>query len=169
MISQIEALNYRSLRYIRQPIRAFHVLIGPNASGKTTFMDVVAFLGRLVSDGLEVAVRERMENFVDLVCGRSGDRFELAIEACLPESAKGALGQEPLGSIRYEVAVGVPSASDTEEIGILSERVFLFPTKEVCDTPRELFPAPVAASDTILHKTLRGGKSVVSKVYIDTR
>ena len=51
MITLIEALNYRSLKYISQPLGPFHVLIGPNASGKSTFLDVVAFLGRLVSDG----------------------------------------------------------------------------------------------------------------------
>ena len=61
MISLIEALNYRCLRYIRQPLQPFHVLVGPNASGKTTFLDVVAFLGRLVSDGLDAAVNERTE------------------------------------------------------------------------------------------------------------
>jgi predicted ATPase len=48
MISLIEALNFRCLRYIRQPLGPFHILVGPNASGKTTFLDVVAFLGQLV-------------------------------------------------------------------------------------------------------------------------
>ena len=49
MISLIEVLGYRSIKYIRQPIGPFHVLIGPNASGKTTFLDVVSFLGKLVA------------------------------------------------------------------------------------------------------------------------
>lgn len=35
MIRLIEALNFRCLRYIRQPLRDFQILIGPNASGKT--------------------------------------------------------------------------------------------------------------------------------------
>src|SRR5947209_20302037 len=108
MISQIEALNYRSLRYVRQPIGAFHVLIGPNASGKTTFLDVISFLGRLVSDGVEAAVRERTENFVDLLWGRTGSHFELAVEARLPASVRKGLGDDAPGSIRYEVSVGVP-------------------------------------------------------------
>jgi predicted ATPase len=81
MITRIEALNYRCLRYVRQPLGPFHVLVGPNASGKTTFLDVVALLGRLVSDGLEAAIGERTQNFQDLVWGRSGQRFDLAIEA----------------------------------------------------------------------------------------
>lgn len=92
MITLIEALNYRSLKYISQPLGPFHVLIGPNASGKSTFLDVVAFLGRLVSDGVEAAVRERTENFVDLLWKREGTRFELAIEAAFRRrsSPKGA-------------------------------------------------------------------------------
>ena len=81
MIRLIEALNFRCLHYIRQPLEPFQVLVGPNASGKTTFLDVVAFLGRLVSDGPEAAIEERSYNFQDLVWGRNGNGFELAVEA----------------------------------------------------------------------------------------
>ena len=56
MITRIEALCYRCLRYVSQPLGPFHVLVGPNASGKTTFLDVIAFLGRLVSDGVDAAI-----------------------------------------------------------------------------------------------------------------
>ena len=59
MITRIEALNYRCLRYIRQDLGPFHVLVGPNASGKTTFLDVVGFLGKLVAEGPEAAVVEK--------------------------------------------------------------------------------------------------------------
>lgn len=48
MIRLIEALNFRCLRYVKQELGPFHVLVGPNASGKTTFLDVIAFLGRMV-------------------------------------------------------------------------------------------------------------------------
>ena len=51
MIRLVETLNFRCLRYIRQPLENFHVLVGPNASGKTTFLDVISFLGQVVSDG----------------------------------------------------------------------------------------------------------------------
>jgi len=40
MITKIEAKNFRSLKYIEQPLDNFHVLIGANASGKTTFLDI---------------------------------------------------------------------------------------------------------------------------------
>lgn len=44
MICSIEALKFRCLRYVQRPLLPFHVLVGPNASGKTTFLDVVSFL-----------------------------------------------------------------------------------------------------------------------------
>jgi len=42
IIQRIEALNYRSLRYVSQALRPFEILVGPNASGKSTFMDTIA-------------------------------------------------------------------------------------------------------------------------------
>ena len=72
MIKLIEARNYRCLQAISQPLGRFQVLVGPNASGKTTFLDIVAFMGRLVSDGLDAALDERTDNFEDLIFGRMG-------------------------------------------------------------------------------------------------
>lgn len=163
MISLIEVLGYRSLRYNRQPVGPFHVLIGPNASGKTTFLDVVSFLGKLVGDGVESAVRERTENFRDLLWGRDGTHFELAIEATLPDRIREKLTLKTLASIRYEVDIGIAEESDTAEVGILSERVYLIPAREFNQVPRFSFPAPVDPPDTILHKSARGWNLVVSK------
>ena len=53
MITLVEALNYRCLRYVSRPLGPFHVLVGPNASGKTTFLDVVRFFRGLMSEGLD--------------------------------------------------------------------------------------------------------------------
>ncbi len=38
VISRVEVLNYRCLRFIQRPLDAMHILVGPNASGKTTFL-----------------------------------------------------------------------------------------------------------------------------------
>jgi len=67
MFRRIEARGYRCLRSVEQSINPFEILIGSNASGKSSFLDVVAFLGSLVSAGLEAAVEERTTNFHDLV------------------------------------------------------------------------------------------------------
>ena len=36
MIRRLQALNYRCLRYVDVRLDRFHVLVGPNASGKST-------------------------------------------------------------------------------------------------------------------------------------
>ena len=55
MIVQIETLNYVCLRHIRQSLAPFQVLIGPNASGKSAFLDTVAFLADAVQEREGVA------------------------------------------------------------------------------------------------------------------
>ncbi len=91
MIRRIQALNYRCLRYADIRLDRFHVLVGPNASGKSTLFDVVAFLGDLVRDDLEAAIGRRTRNFQDLVWGRPKQdlHFELAVEFGVSSNACG--------------------------------------------------------------------------------
>jgi len=84
MICRIEALNYRSLRQVSQEVRSFEVLVGPNASGKSTFLDVPAFISDLVSDGLREATLFTEENGTgrarrlgELIFNQETDRFDL--------------------------------------------------------------------------------------------
>ncbi len=164
MITRIEALNYRCLRYIRQDLGPFHVLVGPNASGKTTFLDVVAFLGRLVSEGPEAAVVDRTQNFQDLVWGRRGDRFELAIEAVIPDDLRKLFDGKQLDAVRYEVAIG--QNPQTKDIEILSEKALLKKATRAVIHQRELFPAPHEPPATILTQKVSGraAKTVIHKV-----
>jgi predicted ATPase len=100
MITLVEALNYRCLRYISRPLKPFHVLVGPNASGKTTFLDVVAFLQDLVTDGLDAALTNRTNNPVELLFRRQGDKLELAVEARIPERLRNLTARPELGTAR---------------------------------------------------------------------
>ncbi|HEX3126752.1 MAG TPA: ATP-binding protein [Thermoanaerobaculia bacterium] len=143
MITLVEALGFRSLRYISQPLGPFHVLVGPNASGKTTFLDVIAFLGRLISDGVEAAVGDRTQNFYDLLWQRKGQRFELAIEARVGE----------FDTIRYEVALGV--GEDDQEFGLQAERVFLLAGGHRAFPEEGLFPESVKVPATLYKKADR--------------
>jgi hypothetical protein len=137
MIRLIEALNYRCLRYIRRTLGPFHVLVGPNASGKTTFLDVVAFLGELVSDGPEAAIGNRTPDFRDLTWNKAGNRFELAVELAIPKE-RGEILRDPFDTIRYEVAVG--SDSKTGVVGILQEKVLLKCWQPRAEKQPTLFP-----------------------------
>ncbi len=163
MITLVEALDYRCLRYIRQPLGPFHVLVGPNASGKTTFLDVIAFLGRLVSDGPDAAVSERTQNFYDLVWRRNGDRFQLAVEANIPESLRALLRKGEFDTIRYEVAVGIDP--ETRELGLAAEKVILKVGGPGVFTPRILFPEFDQGPNTILAtKDSKASRTVINKV-----
>ena len=48
IINRIQVLNYGCLRYVDVPMDRFHVLIGPNASGKSTLMDAIKFVSDVV-------------------------------------------------------------------------------------------------------------------------
>jgi predicted ATPase len=178
MITLIEALGYRSLRYVRQELGPFHALVGPNASGKTTFLDVVAFLGDLITVGPEQAVSMRSDDLHDLTWGRTGERFELAIEAEISEAHRKLL-QGPFTSIRYEVAVGVDPA--TAEIGILGEKVFLkgasrpgkqtrinfphVPTVPTTILSPKTIPKSAGPSRVVLNKVPRGNDNFYAETY----
>ncbi len=88
MITLVEALNYKCLNYIHRPLEPFHVLVGPNASGKTTFLDVMGFLRDLVSEGLDEALWKRTPNPHELFFQGKGNRFELSIEARIPDGLR---------------------------------------------------------------------------------
>jgi len=163
MIRLVEALNYRCLRYVSQRLDDFHVLVGPNASGKTTFLDALAFLGDLVSEGLEKAVGERTQDFRDMVWRRTDGRIELAVELEMPEDRRKLLERQTWSLIRYEVAVGTDPQSG--EVGILEEKVLLKPSEERSPIQRTLFPAEPTAPETLISpKTTRGTKTIVNKV-----
>ncbi len=165
MFTLIEAANYRCLKHVHQAIGEFHVLVGPNASGKTTFLDVLAFLGRLVSDGLDAALDERTQDYRDLIWGRKEGTFELAVEASIPEERRVKLDSRAFECIRYEVSVG--RTERTAELAILSEKALL---KKPCCAPEgsrqlDFFPSPMEDARTILTpKGLRGTRTVVNKV-----
>ena len=163
MLTQIEALNFRCLRYVRQPLAPFHVLVGPNASGKTTFLDVIAFLGRLVSEGPEAAVGQRTNNFQDLTWGRAQDHFELAVEAKIPEEKRGLVGGggEDFHNVRYEVSIGLDEK--TQELGILAENVRLCQRKAVAPQQLLCFPRMLAPPSTLMTpKGTKGTRGVIS-------
>jgi predicted ATPase len=167
MIRLVEALNYRCLRYVRQPLAHFHVLVGPNASGKTTFLDVAGFLGDLLKNGLEQAIGERSSSIEDLFFLNQGSRFELALELEVPEELRKLVTNRAYYYIRYEIAIG---KAESGEYHIFDEQVLLqekasSPTRTHAPT---LFPDPEPPPQTIMHKRFvrsSGLKRSVSKTY----
>ncbi len=162
MITLIEALNYRCLRYVSQPLEPFHILVGPNASGKSTFLDVVSFLGQLLEIGLQDTIRERASDPRDLLFGREGERFELAVEYEIPDQFLEALANDEWSRIRYEIAIGI--TADSGQATIESESVIFRTELQENVSERTLFPNVEVFPKTILSKSSKKGqKRIVSK------
>jgi predicted ATPase len=157
MICSVEALRYRCLRYIRKDLGNFHILVGPNASGKSTFLDVISFLADIVKDGPEAAIRKRSPNYTDLIWLKGNGSFELALELSIPER----FGRQ--GNCRYEVALG--NIPETDEFGILGETVWFKPGSRAEKRQLLIFPAPKEPPLTILAAGgRRNWKKIVNKV-----
>ena len=170
MIRRIQALNYRCLQYADVELGgSFHILVGPNASGKSTLLDVIGFLRDLVSDGLDIAVERRTKNFQDLVWGRKQDHpgFELAVEFEIPEALRSKLPDQKtehdsFRRFRYEVAVrmGDDGLCIASEAGLLKSGWAIYSDQRNSrdDAPFEFgdfrrkrsFPSPKPIPDSIL-------------------
>jgi len=138
MITLIEALRYRSLRDVRQDLGTFHVLVGPNASGKSTFLDVPGFLGDLLRRGLTDAIGERSPTLQNLLWMRENARLELAVELEIPKPQRKRLAPG-YRSARYEMAVGYARKG---VFAILGETLWLKPATQPAGRVRgNLFPA----------------------------
>lgn len=55
MLSRIQVVNYACFPFVNRILDRFHVLSGPDASGKTIFSDTHAFLGDLLIHTLDHA------------------------------------------------------------------------------------------------------------------
>lgn len=160
MLTLVEALNYRCLRDISRPLERFHVLVGPNASGKTTFLDVVAFLCDLIRDGLESAIATRSPTFHDLLSRQQGDRFELAVEAALPDELRNHSSPAEYDRVRYEVAIGYDVSTETNRIE--RETLRLRASDEREPVERVLFPSVRPFRQTLFQPSAR--RNIARKV-----
>ncbi len=151
MITAVEVLGYRCFQYVRVRLRPFVVLVGPNASGKTSFLDLLAFLRDLLKDGPAVAARARADEFEDLTWMREGQSFEVALDVALPEH----LVSDGRDSCRYGIRVG---RGEDGEVGIEEERLWLRPRPDEGPTQRVLFPAEPQPPGKLLKDAPRKAK-----------
>lgn len=164
MFTRIEALNYRCLRDVSVPLSRFHVLVGPNASGKTTFLDVIGFMRDLVTDDIDAALSKRTQNPEELLFRRSGERFELAVEAKIPQrlidglnSAKGS----EFDTIRYELAIGFDETH--RQFEFKAEQCLLMRNYGSRSPRRLKFPSSRLSRKSILHVERQNSEKVILK------
>ncbi len=155
MITWIEAKSYKCLRYIGQSLRHFQILVGPNASGKSTFLDVLTFLRDLLRQGVEPAVRERARQLEEILWLREGNAFELAVEMKLLEGP--AVRLKDYTHARYEVRIG---RQEDGSVGLSVENFWLLkesegPQRRGPERQPPLFPYDFQAPATIVTERKR--------------
>ncbi len=163
MFTLIEALNYRCLGYVYRRLDSFHVLVGPNASGKATFMDVIGFLGDLASSGLDFALTQRSPTPEQLLFRGQGERFELAVEARVPAHLRRMTTNPELDTVRYEVSIGLDTT--TRQFELKAERLLLKIGSAARPVQRDLFPMASNSPDSLLSSIRkRDCKVVIHKI-----
>jgi len=169
ILHKVEVLRYKCLLYVQQELRPFQILVGPNASGKSTFLDVLVFLQDLLRDGVQEAVQKRARSIQELTWRMEPNGFEFAVELQIPEDIRERLrGQYSLA--RYEIRVG------TDRDGMLTlpvENLWLIreegkPTHCCRNTQPTLFPEEPSPPERIVKEprkhTPTGYRKVMSRM-----
>ncbi|TWB24490.1 putative ATPase [Nitrospirillum amazonense] len=172
MITSVEVLGYRAIRYLKTNVSSFQVLVGSNGTGKSTFFDVFQLVRDILNVGLDRSifgdarflVAQRASDPQDLTWLRKGGALEIAITLQLPESVKSKLKGEYVAA-RYEVAIKTDGSLSFD-----GETLFLLRHEESKsgDRQRSLFPCPEPAPRHIALQAKKrapaGWRRVISKI-----
>ncbi len=165
MIKTIEVLFYKGFKYSRIELQHYNILVGPNASGKSSFLDVLRFIRDMLNDGPVSAIKKRSSGFRELLWNQSKDYCEFALEFMLPVTQK-----QKYKTARYEIAL---AQNEIEGIVIEHEQLWLMkdgngktPLKDQQAKQLFVFPTEPEAPEhiiTLRRKTPPGWRKVVSK------
>jgi predicted ATPase len=171
VIARVVVRGYRCLRFVEQDLSSFMILVGPNASGKSTFLDILAFVSDALRAGVQSAVLDRAEDVASLFWMRESSRCDIAIEVDVPERVQACVKQRRHPRARYELTVGLDASG---EVAVLHEALWLLGPNgapaHLSDRGRQLrlFPAPSTPPPEVLwcaqgRKTPAGGRKTVLK------
>jgi len=173
MFSRIQTRHFRSLKAVDQPLGPIQALVGPNASGKTTFLDVISLLSDLVSQrgSVRETILARSANFEKLIWQGPGDdlgqrvAFQIAVEAPIPMDVHVRMADEKkqYTLVRYELEIGFDAA--TNELGLNHETLWLCatgPDHQIIQ--KAMFPSVADdAPQVLIGKSRPGFKAVMKK------
>ena len=169
MFSRIQTRHFRSLKAVDQSLSPVQALVGPNASGKTTFLDVIALLSDLMRHRGDVreTMLERSASFGKLVWQGpgAGDAFQLAVEAPIPAAVRLRLADDKqhFDRVRYEVEIGLDVAGN--ELGLNHETLWLRTQGlEHGSAQHALFPSAPAEAPGLIGRAKKGFKVALRKV-----
>lgn len=169
MITQIEAHNFCCLKDVHQTLDSFQVLIGPNATDKSTFLDVVEFISEALNENLLGAIGKRTADFRDLLHKRQGKSFTLAIALSLPEQIRNQIPETnglEIDGCHYRIEIGQSSSDET--IQILSETFEILKKTEqlkfsLISDSSSYKGIPEVKEKTVISKTESGNAHFVSE------
>ncbi len=165
MINRVQTLYYKGLKSIDIDLKPFVILVGPNASGKSSFLDIFTILHDVLTESPVYAIERRSSHFKELVWNQTGDSFEIALEFLIPEDKN-----KNFHLARYEISL----AEDKNE-GIVVKNENLFLIKEGAETRKEqrggpqqrtLFPLEPKPPEYIVaprKRTPPGWRKIISK------
>ena len=164
MIKKVEALYYKGFKYIDVDLLPYNILVGPNASGKSSLLDVFTFIKDVLNDGPSNAVEKRSSRFTELVWNNERNYFEFALEFDIPIEM-----HSTFQFARYEI-----SLRHKEDEGIIIDNENLWLIKKSngkqslkkTDKQLSLFPAEPDAPEHIAKqrtKSPTGWRKIVSK------
>ena len=129
----------------------------------------------LVSEGLDEALWKRTPNPHELFFQGKGNRFELSIEARIPDGLRELTSREDLDVVRYQIAVGLEE--NLKAFELKGETLLLCKGKVSTPSQRTFFPSTSHAPDTlmasihgsrnkaVLNKVLGGNDNFYSETY----
>lgn len=174
MLSRLEVLRYKAFKYIDVNISNFNVLVGPNASGKSTLLDVFTLLKDILVLSPHQAIERRSSRFDELVWKQQENKFEIAIEFCIPQHIEEKLKEPKYSKARYGIVL-----AKNQEHGIIIESENLWLIKDINKIEynlkikkerdrRTLFPMEPILPTSIVYppkKTHHGWRKVISKIH----
>lgn len=112
MLTRIEIDGFKTFDNLKVDLEPFAVIVGPNASGKSNFLDAIRLLSGLAAGDLRTAFRglrgEVWEAFRATASGQVADRMRFAVEVLVPDSVVDSWGAKvdiKHTRIRYEVGL----------------------------------------------------------------
>lgn len=171
MIRRIEILHYKAFKYVDIQLEPFQIIVGPNASGKSTFFDVICLIQDILREGPQNAVRKRVSHFKELLWKKEGERFEIVLQLNIPEEIKKKLKDSEYNTVRYEVSL---HADEINGISIQDENLWLIKREDgggyrngKKGRESDLFPQEIKSPEHIIvsrrKKTPSGWRKVISK------